>query len=434
MKKAAELRLVSDDSSASEFSPAAAPRVRAKLTDATLRSLRPRTKPYKVADERGLFLLVQPNGGRWWRFRYTLNGKEKLISFGSYPDVALKEARDRRDEARKHVAAGIDPSALRRKERLDRAETFEAIARDWHSNRRAQWSDGTAETKLRRLEMHVFPKLGSLPIRDISPPDVLTVLRRVEIGGRHDTAHRVHQLIGEVFRFAIATGRADSDVSRDLRGALAPVIIENRAAPEDPASKRGQQKVAALLRMCDEYTGFIATRCALRLAPLVFVRPGELRKAEWSEIDFDSAQWTIPAEKMKMRQALIVPLSRQAIAILREIQPVTGDGRYVFPSGRSGDRPMSDNAILAAMRRMGIAKDEMTGHGWRAVARTILDEVLGWRVDIIEHQLGHTVKDPNGRAYNRTQFLSERVKLMQQWADHLDQLREASMRPGMDNR
>jgi integrase len=393
------------------------------LTDSAIRNAKPQAKAFKLFDERGLFLLVSPTGGKLWRFKYRFGGTEKLLSLGKYPDVSLAKARERRDAARRQVADGVDPSLQRRETKLAAGDTFETIARDWLEKYRSKWTPLTAETKLRRLELHVFPKIGSRRIRELTAAEILPVLRRVEAGGKNDTARRVHQLVSEVFRFAIATGRAESDVSRDLRGALAPAQVKHRAAPDEPASKAGLRKVAELLRMYGDYEGFIVTRCALRLMPLVFARPGELRQMEWSEVDLDDAVWTIPASKMKMRSAHVVPLSRQAVAIIREIQPVTGDGRYVFPSARASDRPMSDNAILAAMRRMGIAKEEMTGHGWRAVARTILDEVLGFRVDIIEHQLAHAVIDANGRAYNRTSFLSERAEMMQRWADYLDKLK-----------
>jgi integrase len=315
------------------------------------------------------------------------------------------------------IAAGIDPSAQRRSEREAAGATFEVVAREWFDKFKAQWTEKHQRDVLSRMEDNLFSFIGKKVIREITAPDVLAALRKVEARGAHETARRVRQICGQVFRYAIASGRADRDPSADLRGALAPVEVTHHAAVTDP------KKVAGLLRVLDGYDGTIIVKSALRLAPLVFVRPGELRKAEWTEIDLEAAQWTIPAWRMKMRQSLTVPLSSQAAVILRELQRVTGDGKYVFPSARTRARPMSDNAVLAALRRSGIPGEEMTGHGFRAMARTILDEVLGFRVDIVEHQLGHAVKDPNGRAYNRTSFLPERVTMMQQWADYLDALK-----------
>jgi len=390
------------------------------LTDAAIRKAKPTTKPRKLFDERGLFLFVPLTGGKLWRLKYRFAGKEKLLALGSYPEVSLADARERRDAARKLVAAGVDPSEQRRAEKEASGASFEQVAREWLSKFRETWTDSHTETVVSRLEQNVFPDLGKKVTREITAPDLLRVLRRIETRGANETARRVRQICGQVFRYAIATGRADRDPSADLRGALAHVQVEHRTAVTDP------KKLAGLLRVLDGYDGSLIVRCALRLAPLVFVRPGELRKAEWSEINLETGQWTIPGWRMKMRQSLTVPLSRQATAVLRELQPLTGDGKYVFPSARSASRPMSDNAILAAMRRSGIPKEETTGHGFRATARTILDEVLSFRVDLIEHQLGHAVKDPNGRAYNRTAFLPERIAMMQQWSDFLDELKANS--------
>jgi integrase len=388
------------------------------LTAAEVQKAKPGPKARKLFDEKGLFLLVTPPGGKLWRLKYRIHGREKVLALGAYPDVSLADARDRRDAARKDVAAGDDPSAKRRAQKLARGNTFEVIAREWHARFRSKWTAETAETKLRRLEMHAFPQIGKKPISTVTSADVLSLLRRIEARETYDTARRVRQLCSEVMRYAVSTGRAENDPTGALRGALAPVQTTHRAAPTDPKA------IGSLLRMIDAYDGTPAVKAALRLGPLVFVRPGELRRAEWTEIDLDRAEWTIPAFKMKMRQTLTVPLSRQAVDVLRGIRPITGDGKYVFPSGRAGQRPMSDNAVLAAMRRMGIAKEEMSGHGWRAIARTLLDEVLRFRVDLIEHQLGHAVKDPNGRAYNRTSFLAERTEMMQVWADYLDALKK----------
>jgi integrase len=390
------------------------------LTDAAIRKAKPSQKQRKMFDSRGLFLLVTPAGGKLWRLKYRFDGREKLLALGAYPDVPLSAARDRREEARRVIAAGIDPSERRRAEKEASGATFELIAREWCAKFGAQWSASHAETVLSRLEQNIFPYLGRKVTREITAPEILDSLRRIERRGANETARRVRQICGQVFRYAIATGRADRDPSADLRGALAPVQVEHRSAITDP------KKVAGLLRALDVYEGTIVVQCALRLAPLVFLRPGELRKAEWSEIDLDRAEWTIPAWRMKMRATLTVPLSHQAVAILRELQAITGEGKYVFPSARSSSRPMSDNAVLAAMRRCGIPKEEMSGHGFRATARTILDEVLHFRVELIEHQLGHAVKDPNGRAYNRTSFLAERTEMMQRWSDYLDELKSGT--------
>lgn len=391
------------------------------LTDITIRSAAPRERPQKLTDGGGLFLLVQPNGGKWWRLKYRIGGKEKLLSMGTYPEVSLKDARLRRDEARKQLASGIDPSAHRKATKAARetgmAETFEVIAREWHAKQAARWSEIHAGRMLDRLEKDLFPYLRARPIKLITAPELLTVLRRKEGKGAAYSAKRLRQISDQVFRYAIATGRAERNIATDLRGALQPPQKTHHAAITDP------REVGGLLRAVDAYQGTLVTSCALRLAPLVFVRPGELRQAEWSEIDLEAAEWNIPAYKMKMREAHLVPLSIQAVAILREIQPLTGSGRYVFPSVRTSKRPMSDNAVLSALRRMGIAKDEMSGHGFRAMARTILDEVLQVRPDYIEHQLAHAVRDPNGRAYNRTAHLNERRKMMQLWADYLDELK-----------
>jgi len=389
------------------------------LTDTAIRNAKPDDKTRKLFDGGGLYLEVSPSGGKWWRLKYRYGGKEKRLSLGVYPDVSLKDARERRDEARKLLANDIDPSEHRRAQKAAKEEraanSFEVVAREWHAKHLPSWTGKHAETILRRLELNVFPWLGGKPIADITAPQLLQVVRRIEERGALETAHRVLGCCGQVFRYAVATGRAERDPSGDLRGALPPVKSQHFAAVTEP------DKIAAVLRAIEGYEGTLPVRCALRLAPLVFVRPGELRKAEWADIDLDAAEWRYIVTKTKTPH--IVPLSRQAVAILRELQPLTGRGRYVFPSARSASRPMSDNAVLAALRRMGIGKDEMSGHGFRAMARTILDEVLGFRPDYIEHQLAHAVRDPNGRAYNRTAHLPERRKMMQAWADYLDKLK-----------
>lgn len=390
------------------------------LSDTAIKNAKPAKKPYKLADERGMYLLIN-HVGKYWRLDYRFDGKRKTLTLGVYPDVPLKAARNKRDEARTLLADGVDPGANRKaleSAKSDRAaNSFEVIAREWFAKFASGWVPSHGDKIIRRLERDIFPWIGRQPIADVTAPGLLAVLRRIEERGAVDTAHRALQNCGQIFRYAIATGRALRDPSGDLRGALPPVKENHLAAMTDP------KDVAALLRAMDCYQGSFVTKCALRLAPLVFVRPGELRKAEWAEIDLDHAEWNIPAVRMKMKEPHLVPLASQAVEILRELQALTDSGRYVFPGARTNGRPMSDNAILAALRRMGFAKDEMSGHGFRAMARTILDEVLGVRPDFIEHQLAHAVRDPNGRAYNRTAHLDERRKMMQEWADYLDKLK-----------
>lgn len=394
------------------------------LTDTSIRRAKSGPKPYKMFDSHGLFLIVMPNGSKWWRFKYHFAGKEKLLSLGTYPLIALKVARDRRDTERRKLADKIDPAinrkAMKNAWNETQANTFEVVAREWLGKKATIWAPSNTTKTTRRLEIDAFPWIGDRPISEITPPELLSVLRRTEARGALGTAHRVLQTCGQVFRYAIATGRAQRDPAADLRGALQPVKEGHFAAITDPKA------IGSLLRALYDYQGSEVTRCALRLAPLVFVRPGELRQAEWKEIDFDKSEWSIPAERMKMREPHLVPLSRQAKEILKELHLMTGRGRFLFPSPISKQRAMSDNAILCAMRRMGISKDEMTGHGFRAMARTVLDEVLHIRPDYIEHQLAHAVRDPNGRAYNRTAHLPERKKMMQKWADFLDNLKEKS--------
>jgi len=394
------------------------------LTDIQVRTAKPKEKDYKLSDSEGLFLLIASTGGKRWRFKYRFGGKEKLLALGTYPDVSLQEARTKLRKARNMLANGYDPGAERRalkeaqiRQTVITENTFEVVAREWLNKFTGTWTPRHTETVTSRLKRDVFPWLGSKPISEVKAPDLLTLLRRVEGRGALESAHRIRMICGQVLRYAVATGRTERDCTADLRGALPPVQEKHHAALTEPT------KVAALLRAIDGYDGSMTVKCALKLASLLFVRPGELRQMEWSEIDFDNAQWNIPAEKMKMNQPHIVPLAEQAVKILRDLQPLTGSGRYVFPCHRSLVRPMSNNAINAALRRMGYTSEEMTGHGFRAMARTILDEVLQVRPDFIEHQLAHAVRDPNGRAYNRTAHLLERRKMMQQWADYLDGLK-----------
>jgi integrase len=395
---------------------------RMALSDLTIRTAKPGAKPIRLSDSGGLYLELAPSGGKLWRLKYRFGGKEKRLALGKYPDVSLKDARDRRDEARKLLANEIDPGENRKVQKAAKTEraanSFEVVAREWIAKFTPTWAATHTSKIVRRLEMYVFPWLGGRPIAEITAPELLAVARRVEDAGAIETAHRILQNCGQVFRYGVATGRVASDPTRDLRGKGGAL---QSAKPMHMAAITEPRKVAELLRIFDTYQGTLTVRCALQLAPLVFVRPGELRAAEWADIDLDAAEWRYIASKKG--NAHIVPLATQAVATLRELHALTGDGRYVFPSARTGERPMSDNAVLAAMRRLGIAKDEMSGHGFRAMARTILDEVLGFRPDLIEHQLAHAVRDPNGRAYNRTAHLPERKKMMQQWADFLDKLK-----------
>lgn len=393
------------------------------LNEMKVRNTKPKEKFYKLTDGDGLYLHVTEKGSKLWRFRYRFNGKEKLLALGSYPEISLYDARQRRDEARRQLANKIDPGAVRKAQKqssIQEAETFEVIAREWHERFKSTWSIGHAATIMDRMERDLFPWIGKRPIAEIKALELLAAMRRVESRGALETAHRIRTIGGQVFRYAVATGRAERDISVDLKGALPQPQEKHRAAITEPL------EVAKLLRAIDDYSGSFVVKCALKIAPLVFVRPGELRHMEWTELNFESAQWNIPAGKMKMKEPHLVPLSEQAITILKELQGLTGTSQYVFPSGRSFDRALSDNAILAALRRMGYAKDEMSGHGFRAMARTILDEVLQIRLDFIEHQLAHAVRDPNGRAYNRTAHLNERRKMMQKWADYLDGIKEGA--------
>ncbi len=389
------------------------------LSEVKIRTTKPRKGPYKLFDGGGLFLLVTPSGGKLWHFKYRFEKKEKKLALGTYPEISLSDARQRRDEARSQVAHGIDPGAVRKAQKqaeTEETETFEVIAREWHTKFTSTWTPGHADTIMSRLDRDLFPWVGKRPISEIKAPELLAVLRRVESRGALESAHRIRSLAGQVFRYAVATGRAERDPTADLKGALPQPGEKHHAAITDP------KEVAPLLRAIDGYHGHFVVKCALKLAALFFVRPGELRHAEWTEVLLDEASWNIPGHKMKMKLPHIVPLCRQAVEILTELKQLTGASKYVFPSGRSFARPMSENAILAALRRMGYGKDTMTGHGFRAMARTILDEVLQVRPDFIEHQLAHAVRDPNGRAYNRTAHLAERRKMMQIWADYLDRL------------
>ncbi|MFU2209339.1 tyrosine-type recombinase/integrase [Solidesulfovibrio sp. C21] len=389
------------------------------LTDAGVRNAKPRAKAYKMADGGGLYLEVLPTGGKSWRFKYRFDGPEKRLVFGLWPDVTLKRARQLREEARSLVAAGIDPGVALKQEKakaLADAVTFEKVAREWLAKTSPTWSASHAEKMIKRFEKELFPWLGTRPIREIMPTELLAVIRRIEARGANDTARRMLQSSGQVFRYAVACGLAERDISTDLKGALKPRSVKHHASITDP------KEVARLLRCIDDYTGSFVVRCALRIAPLVFVRPGELRQAEWGEFDFDKAEWRIPAERMKMKEQHIVPLSRQALAILKELYPLTGSGRYVFPGRGAGVRPMSENTLNAALRYLGFDKTEMTSHGFRSMASTLLNE-MGYPPDVIERQLAHGERDTVRAAYNFAQYLPERRKMMQTWADYLDTLK-----------
>ncbi|MGF6350827.1 tyrosine-type recombinase/integrase [Variovorax sp. W2I14] len=378
----------------------------------------------RYADGGGMYLRVKA-AGKYWRLDYRISGKPQTLALGVYPEVSLAKARQRRDKAREQLADGINPSEAKREEKLTKANaaanTFEAVAREWLDKTSNKRADATQAKVTNWLEKDVFPGIGRMPVADLKARDVLDkVARKMEARGIHESAHRIVQICSQVLRFAVATGLVDRDVTADLRGALVSVNTTHYAAITEP------KQVGQLMRAVAGYAGHPTTAAALRLSPLVFLRPGELRAAEWAEIDLNAAEWRIPGARMKMGVEHLVPLSRQAVEILKAVQPITGHGRFVFPSIRTGERCMSENTINAALRGMGYGSDVMTAHGFRAMARTILDEVLGERVDLIEHQLAHAVKDANGRAYNRTAHLPARKEMMQRWADYLDGLRGES--------
>jgi len=390
------------------------------LTDKAIRALKPREKPYKASDGLGLYLLVQPTGSRLWRFKYRHGGKEGVESLGAYPEVSLALARQKRDELRRLRAIGVDLAAHRRAIKAEQTEaatnSFKVVADEWYEKQSLAWAPKHAVKIIERLRRDIYPWIGSRPIKEISPTEILAVLRRIESRGAIETAHRALGDISAIARYAIATQRALSDPCRDLRGALSPRKMERHfSAITDP------KKIPDLLNRIDGYYGTLVVRCALRLAPLVFVRPGELRTAKWADIDLDAAEWRFTASKTK--QPHLVPLSTQAVAILRELHPLTGRREYVFPGERSPLRPMSENTVNVALRSLDVPKEEMSGHGFRAMARTVLDEVLKFPAHLIEAQLAHAVRDANGRAYNRTTHIDERRVMMQQWANYLDALR-----------
>lgn len=387
-----------------------------QLSDTRIRNAKPKDKSYKLFDERGLYLIIDATGRRHWRLRYYFGGKEKLISLGPYPYVSLKRAREKREEARTLIVEGIDPVLKRRAEKLAQGETFEAVAEEWLTLQTKNLKPDTLSMLRARVRTYLNPYIGSQPIGQISAPDLLAALRRTEARGKNETAHRSRAIAGRIFRYAIATGRAERDVTADLKDALAPVKGRNFAAITDPT------KVGELMRAIHGYVGHPVAALALRLAPLVFVRPGELRGAEWAEFDLVSAEWRISGARMKMGRQHIVPLSRQALEILNELKPLTGNGKYVFPSLLSRNRPMSENTINAALRRLGYSSEEHTGHGFRSTASSLLNE-QGVPPDIIELQLAHVEKNNARAAYNKAQRLADRRNMMQAWADYLDRLR-----------
>jgi integrase len=394
-----------------------------ELTALRVKNATPKEKVYRLFDSGGLYLQVMPTGARYWRLKYRYAGKEKSLAFGVFPEVSLAEARERRDIARRVLRDGSDPGTERKAAAFaarDAANnSFEVIAREWLNKKSSELDVSTHRKATALLEAWAFPWIGKQPITEITPRVLLeSVLRRVERTGKIETVHRLKQRCGQVFRYAIATGRAERDPTPDLRGALLTAKVQSHAAITDPT------KIGCLLRAIEEYDGNIITRCALKITPYVFVRPGELRRAEWAEIDLDEAQWSLPAEKMKMDAPHIVPLATQVVAILFELLPLTGSGKYVFPGLHSRLRPMSENTVNLALRRMGYTGKEMVAHGFRSLASTLLNE-QGWPADIIERQLAHAERNEVRRAYNRAKYLSERRKMMQAWADYLDGLRDS---------
>lgn len=386
------------------------------LTDAKVRALEAGVKPYKAADGGGLFIQVMPSGSRWWRFRYRFSGREKLLSLGVYPETSLKNAREKRDAYRVQLAQGLDPSTLRRVKRSDRQDTFRAVALEWLDGQKTILKPQTMAQYQRRLEKYAFPLLGQIPIKEIAAPDMLRMIQKFEAREIYETAHRVRSLCSLVFCYAIVMGRAETNPAESIRGALKPVKTQHFAALTEP------KRIAELLRAIDSHRGSPIVRAALQLGVLTFVRPGELRGARWSEFDLAVGEWRIPAERMKKAREHLVPLSRQALVILRELRLLSGNGDLLFPSVRSNARPMSDNTLNAALRSLGFAAGEQTAHGFRTLASTRLNE-SGFNGDLIELQLAHVEQDRSRAAYNRASRMDDRREMMQWWADHLDALR-----------
>ena len=391
------------------------------LTAVAVNYAKGKAKPYKLTDERGLYLLVTPQGHRYWRFNYRFGGKAKTLAFGVFPDVGLAEAREKRDAARRMIAAGEDPGAQKKlaaaEERAREQASFGAVANEWLERMEKEGRSESTLSKMRWLIDFARPALGARPIADIAAPELLEVLRKVEARGRYETANRLRSTFGTLFRYAIATGRAQRDVAYDLRGALITPKVRHRSAITEPKA------VGALLRAIEGHDGQPEVRHALRLIPHVFLRPGELRLAEWPEVDFRTRLWTIPGTRTKMRRPHRVPLSRQVVEMLNELLEITGDGRFLFPSVRSAERPISDNTLNAALRRLGYDSSQMTAHGFRAMASTLLNESGKWHPDAIERQLAHVEGNDVRRAYARGEHWEERVRMMQFWSDYLDRLR-----------
>ena len=390
-----------------------------KLTASQIKSAKATNKPIKLADGRGLYVLVKLNGAKYWRLKYRFAGKEKLLALGVFPAVSLAQARLLCAEAKALLAANRDPSLTKQIQKNllqnESQDTFEAVANEWFAVKIADKSESYKARTWRILEKDLFPRIGQISAGDLTGQMLLAALRAIEVR-TIDIAHRAKQTASQVMRYAVATGRADRDIAADLTGALKPRSVKHAATLLDPS------EIGQLLRSIDAYSGSLIVKSALQLSPLLFVRPGELRTMEWKELDWETARWEIPAEKMKMRQPHIVPLASQSLGVLRQIHPLTGRGDYVFPSARKGGRPLSDNGVRTALRSLGYTNEQITPHGFRAMARTLLDEELKYRVDYIEHQLAHAVKDPLGRAYNRTKHLQERVEMMQSWADYVQSL------------
>lgn len=389
------------------------------LTDAKIKAAKPKTKQYTLNDGEGLSLIITPKGRKWWKFRFQLKGKRTELSLGVYPYVTLQEARTKRGELKTLIAKGVDPSRKRKedKRRASASEAFEAIGREWFGKQESGWSDRHAKTTMERMEKNVFPFIGERPISELGVEDMLGVVQRCEKRGAVETARRIRQIMSQIFRYAVAAGRAERDPAADIKGAIPPARkVKHHPSIIDP------KEIGPLLRAIDSFSGTLVVHCALKLAPLVFVRPGELRHAEWGEVDLEACEWRIPESKMKGGSPHIVPLSKQAVEILVEVHQLTGPSGYVFPSIRTASRPMSENTINVSLRRLGYDKDEMTGHGFRSMASTLLNE-HGWHKDAIERQLAHTPKDKVRASYNYAEHLPERKKMMQAWANYLDSLK-----------
>ena len=385
------------------------------LTDTAVRGAKPASKPQKLFDGNGLFLFVAPSGAKSWRLKYRFQGREKLLTLGTYPQLSLKEAREACADAKKRLSGGIDPSMEKKVKARSAQTTFEFVAREWHENQKPTWTEGYAKDVLERIDKNVFPSLGTRPIGEITPPELLAVLRRIELRGAVDQAHRVRSICSLVFRYAIATGRAERDTAADLRGALKTRTHTPRAAITDPDG------IKNLLRNIDDFTGTFVVKCGLQMLALTFLRPSEVRLGEWAEINFEEKLWRIPAKRMKMRLDHMVPLSTQALAILQQLHELTGEGQLMFPGLRHG-KAISDATFIAALRRMGYEKEEMCAHGFRSMASTLLNE-QGYAADVIEKQLAHNPRDKIRGVYNRAEYLPERRKMMQEWADYLTGLK-----------